>query len=336
MYKTIDLALQGGGSHGAFTWGVLERLLEVRSLVIEGVCGTSAGAMNATIMAYGLHTGGRPGAIKLLGKFWKRIADANQFSLLRPGWVDLWLSNGRMDYSPYYYASDFFTQLFSPYQFNPLDYNPLKDLLEEFVDFEVLRGSDAMKLFICATNVRTARAKIFDNSELSAEAVLASACLPHLFKAIEIDGEAYWDGGYMGNPPIYPLIDNTETEDIMLVQINPIYIKNIPRTAVEIRDRVNTLSFNASLMHEMRRINFIQKNLHLGLSTHDKLRNLFIHLISPEEEMDGLGISSKYNTRWEFLLRLRQLGRKMADQWLEKNYDKLGQESTCNIQDIFL
>ncbi|TAF66171.1 MAG: patatin-like phospholipase family protein [Cytophagales bacterium] len=336
MFKTIDLALQGGGSHGAFTWGVLERLLEVESLVIEGVCGTSAGAINATLLAAGWQKSGRQGAIRLLNKFWKKVSDTQTYSPMQPSWVDRWLGSGRMDYSPSYYMFDFFSQMFSPYQFNPMDYNPLKDLLKEFVNFEKLRKFKEIKLFVCATNVRTSRAKVFDIGEISADAVMASACLPHLFKAVEIEGEAYWDGGFMGNPPIFPLIDNTETKDIVLVQINPIQIRNIPKTSVEIRDRINEISFNASLMHEMRRINFVQKNLHLGLDKHEKLRSLLIHHISMEEVVENLGVSSKYNTNWEFLKSLKAKGRQTAEIWLKNNYEHIGNQSTCDLENIFL
>lgn len=336
MFKTIDLALQGGGSHGAFTWGVLERLLEIEGLVIEGICGTSAGAMNATMLAYGMHTGGRQGAIELLERFWKRAADHGRYGGFHSSWLDNWLGKGRLDYSPVYRFFEFYSQIFSPYQYNPLDYNPLKNLLNELVDFEALRKSTAIKLFICATNVRTSRAKVFTNAEISADAVLASACLPQLFRAVEIDGEAYWDGGYMGNPPIFPLIDDTETEDILLVQINPIYSEKVPQTAIEIRDRVNELSFNASLMHEIRRINFVQKNLDKGLKEHEKLRNLYLHLISPDKSMGNLGVSSKHNTEWTFLLELREMGRRLAELWVQDNYDKLGNESSCNLEEVFL
>jgi NTE family protein len=335
MFKTIDLALQGGGSHGAFTWGVLERLLEVNSLVIEGVCGTSAGAMNATILAYGLHKGGRKGAIELLEKFWRRAAEYQSKTFLQPTWLDKMVSSGRVDYSPAYFWLEYYTMLFSPYQFNPLDINPLQSLLEEMVDFEALRKTEVIKLYVCATNVRTSRARVFSTNEISAKAVMASACLPHLFKAVEIDGEAYWDGGFMGNPPIFPLIDDTETEDILLIQINAINSSDIPKTATEIRDRINEISFNASLMHEMRRIRFVQRMLELGLNT-GNLRDLHIHCIFPEAEMKNLGVSSKLNTDWDFLQRLRKLGRKKADEWLSKNYDKIGQESTCDIGGMFL
>lgn len=336
MFKTIDLALQGGGSHGAFTWGVLERLLEADGLVIEGVCGTSAGAMNATMLAYGLHTGGRQGAIRLLEKFWKKASQFQSQTFLQPTWLDKVFGGGRLDFSPAFYLLDWYTRYLSPYQFNPLDMNPLKDLLNELVDFEALRKTEVIKLFVCATNVRTARAKVFTTKEISADAVMASACLPHIFKAVEIDGEAYWDGGFMGNPPIFPLIDDTETEDILLIQINPIKIKDIPKTSVEIRDRINAISFNASLMHEMRRIKFVQRLLELGLNTEGKLRDLHIHCIYPEKEMNNLGATSKLNTEFSFIDGLRKLGRRSADDWLHNNYDKLGHVSTCDIRDIYL
>jgi NTE family protein len=335
MFKTIDIALQGGGSHGAFTWGVLERLLEVRSLVIEGVCGTSAGAMNATMLAYGMHIGGRQGAIDMLEKFWASAANYQKNSLLSPSWLDKLYGAGRVDNSPAFHWLDWFTNAFSPYQFNAIDINPLKDLLEKLVNFDSLRKTQAIKLFVCATNVRTARAKIFHTSEITADAVMASACLPQLFKAVEIDGEAYWDGGFMGNPPIFPLIDDTETEDILLIQINPINIKHIPKTATEIKDRINELSFNASLMHEMRRIKFVQRMLEAGVND-GLLRNLHVHCINAEEEMNNLGVSSKFNTDWDFIQKLRKLGRKVAEAWLDINYDKIGEESTCDIQKVFL
>lgn len=336
MYKTIDLALQGGGSHGAFTWGVLERFLEAESLVIEGLCGTSAGAMNSTMVAYGMHMGGREGAIKMLETFWKKTSEAFNKSPIKPSFLDRWLGTGRMDFSPSYYMFDFLTMMSSPYQYNLFDINPLRDLLLELVDFEELRKSTAMKLFVCATNVRTSRPKVFSKKDISVDAVLASACLPSLFKAVEIDGEAYWDGGFMGNPPIFPLIDDTETEDIVLVQINPIHRPEIPKTAVEIRDRINELSFNSSLMHEMRRINFVQKMLEADLNQEGKLRNLYIHHVKAEEEMTELGVSSKLNADWDFLQKLRKLGRRSADKWLDENYDNLGKQSTCNIDQEFL
>lgn len=201
LMKKIDLALQGGGSHGAFTWGVIEKLLQDNELEVGGICGTSAGAMNGTILAYGLHKGGKAEALRLLEEFWKRVSALNNFFGLQPGLYDRILGGGNMDYSPSYLAFDFFTQVFSPYQFNPLDVNPLRELLLELVDFDALRGCHKTRLFVCATNVRRCRAKVFDLSEISVDAVMASACLPYAFKAVTIDGEDYWDGGFMGNPP---------------------------------------------------------------------------------------------------------------------------------------
>jgi len=335
--KNLDLALQGGGSHGAFTWGVLERLLEDERIQIDGLCGTSAGAMNATIVAYGLMQGGRKGAINLLYKFWKKIADEQKFSFVQPSLFEkVFGDGGKLEYSPVYQVLDFYTMMFSPYQFNPLDYNPLESILESLVDFEALKSYKGCKLFVCATNVLSGRAKVFTGEEISLKAVMASACLPFLFKAVEIDGEHYWDGGYMGNPPIFPLINDTETSDILLIQINPIKIHELPRTADEIRDRINTLSFNTSLMHEMRRVNLIQRLLQLGLDLDGKSRKLNIHHINPEELMAGMSVSSKLNADWKFLLRLRAYGRQAAEEWLTENYDKIGVHSTCDLKKTFL
>ncbi|MDX1903363.1 MAG: patatin-like phospholipase family protein [Thermonemataceae bacterium] len=335
--KTLDLALQGGGSHGAFTWGVLERLLEDERIEIDGISGTSAGAMNATVFTYGMMQGGRQGAIDLLRKFWKRIADEQKFSLLQPSLFEKTFGDGgKLDYSPMYQMLDFYTLMFSPYQFNPLDYNPLESILDYLIDFEELKTYKSSKLFVCATNVLTGRAKVFSGEEISLKAVMASACLPFLFKAVEIDNEFYWDGGYMGNPPIFPLINDTNTSDILLIQINPINIKDLPRTSDEIRDRINTLSFNTSLIHEMRRVNLIQRLLQLGLDLEGKSRKLNIHHINKEDLMAGMSVSSKLNSDWKFLLRLRDYGRMAAEEWLDKNYEKIGVESTCNLKETFL
>ena len=256
--KNINLALQGGGSHGAFTWGVMERLLEEETIAFEGLCGTSAGAMNAVVAAYGLHKGGREGAISLLNKFWKQISRSQAFSPLQPSMLDRLWGNGSLQFSPAYYMFDVFTLMYSPYQFNPFNLNPLRSILENLVDFEDLQQSQ-QKLFVCATNVRTSRVKVFKCNEVCVDATLASACLPFLFQAVEIRGEAYWDGGYMGNPPLFPLIDNTKSSDIMIIQLNPVNQIEIPTTVEEIRDRVNEIGFNSSLMWEMRKINFVKK-----------------------------------------------------------------------------
>jgi NTE family protein len=334
--KHLAVALQGGGSHGAFTWGVLDRLLEEEDLHLDGFSGTSAGAMNAAVLAYGLMEGGKPLARELLTRFWQRVSEYASTSPLQPAWWDAWLGQGNMDYSPGYLLSEVTSIFLAPTQLNPLNLNPLRDILQELVDFKKLQSCEVTKIFVAATNVRRGRVKVFRMSEVSCQAVLASACLPYLYRAVTIDGEDYWDGGFMGNPPIYPLIDGTDCSDILLVQINPINIHETPTTATEIRDRVNELSFNSSLMLEMRRIHFVDKMLEQGINPEGKFRKIFFHNINPEMDMQALNVSSKYNARWTFLSRLRDLGRDYAEQWLGTHYESIGQRSTVDLKETFL
>ncbi|NJO01164.1 MAG: patatin-like phospholipase family protein [Bacteroidia bacterium] len=335
--KHLALALQGGGAHGAFTWGVLDRFLEEENLILEGFCGTSAGAMNATILAYGLHLSGRRVARELLHNFWKKTSDTAANSLLQPNWLDKTFGKqGNMNFSWGYNMLELSSLYFSPYHMNPYGYNALRDILTEMVDFERLRACRVTKLFVCATNVRRGRVRVFKLDEISIEAVLASATLPQLFHAITIEGEDYWDGGYMGNPPIFPLIDGTDCKDIMIVQINPVNIPQTPRTALEIQDRMNELSFNASLMLEMRRIDFVDRLLKEGINPNNRFRPLNFHNINPEKDIWDLNVSSKLNADWEFLTYLRDLGRTYAEEWLDKHYDHIGVESTCNIRENFM
>jgi len=334
--KRIDLALQGGGAHGAFTWGVIDRLLEDGRIDVEGIVGTSAGAMNATVTAYGLTVGGREGAREALERFWKKISQAAAFSPLQPTWLDKAISPGNMDYSPLWNFYDALSRLFSPYELNPLNLNPLRDVLCEVVDFEALRRSQAAKLFLCATNVMNGRIKVFETAEIRPEMVLASGCLPFLFQGVEIDGETYWDGGYIGNPPIFPLIYGTDTRDVLIVQINPINIKEPPRTAREILDRVNTLSFNSSLMREMRAIDFVSNLIEDGTLDEKKFKRLNIHTVDAEDVMGGLSVSSKLNADWGFLQMLFGLGRERADAFLKEHFDKIGRESSTKVAEKFL
>ena len=334
--KKLDLALQGGGSHGAYTWGILERLLEDRRIIIDGICGTSAGAMNAVITAAGLQKGGRKGAIEHLDEFWRRIAHLQSFAMIQPSAFDKIWGKGAFQLSPISNMLEYLATMYSPYQSNPLNINPLRYILADMVDFEKLKATRYNKLFICATNVRTSQAKVFDNETMSLDAVLASACLPFIFQAVEIDGEAYWDGGYMGNPPLYPLIDNTRTSDIMIVQINPIRIPNIPKTVDEIRDRINEIAFNSSLIHDIRQINLVRKMLERGINIDGKFRDLFIHNIAPERLMAKLSSKTKLNADLKFLLKLKKYGKSAADRWLKENFDKIGNESTCDIEEVFL
>jgi len=334
--KKINLALQGGGSHGAFTWGVLDRLLEDDRLDVEGLVGTSAGAMNTVICAYGLAKGGKDEARTLLRDFWKRISEAAKSGPLQPSWLDKLHSRGNMDFSPMWMIYDNLSRMFSPYELNPSDLNPLRDLIVDMVDFEFLNNTDKIKVFVCATNVLNARITVFDNKKITDKAVMASACLPFLFQAVEIEGEYYWDGGYMGNPPIYPLIYNTKSSDVLIVQINPINIPDVPRTARTILDRINTLSFNSSLMREMRMIQFVTTLIDQGTLSREKYKRMNIHTVDAEMELSQLGVSSKLNADWDFLTHLFMLGRRKADVFLERHYEQIGKESTTDIMYKFM
>ncbi|HTZ81421.1 MAG TPA: patatin-like phospholipase family protein [Stellaceae bacterium] len=335
--KTLNLALQGGGAHGAFTWGVLDRLAEDERIVVDGISATSAGAMNAVVFTYGWSQGGREGARQALADFWRRIGHAAMLGPLQPSWLDRVTHNHSLEFSPAFLALDLISRLFSPYQFNPLNQNPLRDVLEASVDFEALRRADCpIKLFLSATNVRSGKVKVFERQEICPDRTLASACLPFLFQAVEIDGEHYWDGGYMGNPALFPLIYNCESRDIVVVHINPLHREKLPRTATEIMNRINEISFNSSLMREMRAISFVTRLIEEGRVNGDGLRHLLIHSISAEEEMGRLGVASKLNGDWEFLTHLHDIGREHADRWLTENFDRLGVESTVDIRQQYL
>lgn len=334
--KHIALALQGGGAHGAFTWGVLDRLLEVDEIVADAICGTSAGALNAVACSYGLHIGGPKKAKEILEELWQQISTSGGF-LFKPSMWDKYMSGGDIYNSPGYMWFNTMTQFFSPYNFNPFNFNPLRDILNELIDFKELQLYNQKKIFICATNVKTNRAKIFSNKEITAESVLASACLPFLFQAVEIDGEHYWDGGYMGNPPIFPLITNTTVKDVVLVKINSINIPAVPTTARDISDRVNEISFNSSLINEMKLIHYRNELLRNGiLKVDDKTnREIFIHTISGFNVLHELSYSSKMNTSWEFLLMLKEKGRDVASKWIDNEFKQVGLNSTFDVEEHF-
>ncbi len=335
--KHISVALQGGGSHGAFTWGVLDRLLQQEDLVLDGFCGTSAGAMNATILAHGLQLGGREKARELLKLFWTKISKASAQSMMQPTWLDKMMGKGNMDFSPGYMLGELMGMFLSPYQTGMGDVNPLKDILLSIVDFEKLKSCTKTKLFVCATDVKQGKAKVFDMTHISVDAVMASGCLPFMFKAVNINGVDYWDGGYMGNPPISPLINQTDTTDILIVQINPIVIKETPTTPIDIRDRVNEINFNASLILEMDKLELISRMIDAGVHFDEKLfRKIHIHNINPESDIAHYNVSSKINASAEFLEYLFHLGTNYADQWLAKNYNDIGKKSTCDVKKTFL
>jgi NTE family protein len=335
--KHLTLALQGGGAHGAFTWGVLDRLLEDDRLLIEGISGTSAGAMNAAVVVAAMADGGPKAAQALLAQFWEQVAEGGRFSIFQPTLFDRMFGNpANLDLSPLYQGFDLLTRSLSPYQLNPTGDNPLREPLEKLIDFDKVRATDGVKLFVSTTNVRTGKIRVFRNHELTADVLLASACLPQLFKAVEIDGEHYWDGGFMGNPAMFPLIYNCRASDILLVEINPIRIEEIPTTARGIADRMNSISFNATMMREMRTIAFVTRLLERHrLTGRSGLRRMFFHMVQAEEEMAKFGVSSKYNLDWDFLRTLRKLGRDRADQWLKVNFDLLGNDSSVDLEKLF-
>jgi NTE family protein len=334
--RIVNLALQGGGAHGAFAWGVLDRLLEEESITFEGISATSAGAMNATVLAYGLTEGGRDGARTALANFWRRISHAGAFSPLQPTLWDRMTHNHGLEHSPAYLVFDLVTRLLSPYQFNPLNHNPLREVLEAVVDFERLRRGCAVKLFLSATNVRSGKIKVFGHEEVSADAVLASCCLPFLFHAVEIDGEHYWDGGYMGNPAIFPLIYNCDSADVIVVHINPMNRSELPTTAGAILNRINEISFNSSLMREMRAIAFVSRLIDDGKVVDGSLRRMLIHAIEAEDFMTSLGVSSKLNPDWEFLTHLKDVGRARAGAWLDAHAAALGHVTTVDLGTRYL
>ena len=332
----IDLALQGGGAHGAFTWGVLDRLLEDDRIEIEAISGTSAGAMNAVVLADGLDRGGKEGAIKALRTFWRGVSDAGSFSPMQRTLFDRMFGRWTLDWSPGYIMADLMSRLVSPYQMNPLDINPVRMLVTKLVDFEHVRDATGIKIFVAATNVRTGKLKIFRRGEMTADMVVASACLPYMFQAVEIDGEAYWDGGFMGNPSLAPLLEECESRDIVIVQINPVQRDNIPRTAHDILNRVNEITFNASLMKDIRYISQVMKHIKNTGPENEQRGELLFHRINADEELKSLGVSSKFNTEWAFMEHLHDVGHRTTSSWLDANYQSLSNHSTLDVDSVYL
>lgn len=341
--QLIDLALQGGGSHGAFTWGVLDRLLEDETLEISGISGTSAGAMNAVALAAGLMEGGREGARACLRRFWEKVAQTSPFTHLETGPIGQWVGSDnpllQQFTSTWQQAVRFVGSQFSPYQLNPLNLNPLRDILEQTVDFERVRACHRTQLFIAATHVATGELRVFRQSELTADMVLASACLPLLFQAVEIDGEAYWDGGYAGNPTLMPLIAETPADDLLVVQINPSRRDQVPIHAHDILDRAGEVTFNASLLKELRTIGLIKELLEdAGRPDSCYRRPLFrriddlrLHQLDAQDQLAAFGPASKTQTNWGFLSQLHTIGREAADHWLALHRHQVGRRSSVDL-----
>jgi NTE family protein len=329
--KRITLALQGGGSHGAFTWGVLDRLLEEPALEIEAISGTSAGAMNGAVLAYGLMVGGPDAAKRSLNEFWRSVSEAGE-SVFNPS---RYLRDWPVVKSLVPIWDDVLSHFWSPYD-NPLYRNLLEPLLAAAIDFERLRRGEKPKLFVCATNVKTNERKIFEPAELSLNALLASACLPSLFQAVEVDGEYYWDGGYLGNPALAPLLEFCQ--DILIVEVNPLHRHEVPMRASDILDRLNEITFNAALVQEINVINTMNKMIENGNLVNTRYKPIRFHAIDAEREMSGLGVSSKTNTDWGFLRRLHTWGRKSAEAWLKDSggFANVGICASCDVDAKFV
>lgn len=348
--KTLNLALQGGGAHGAFTWGVLDALLEEENLEFEGITATSAGSMNAAALASGYMKSGREGARAALEDFWRAISQTGDVwgaARAKASWNTLegsnpfvkWFGIDDLDESAMFAMTEALNWTFSPYQLNPLGLNPLRDVLKKTVDCAAIRSCNYFKLFICATNVRTGAAKVFGNGEIGIDALLASAALPFLFQAVEIDGEAYWDGGYMGNPSLWPLFYEAQCRDILLVHINPIVRTELPRRAYAIQNRLNEITFNSSLLKELRAIAFVKKLIAedmLKAGHKAQYKDILMHAVRSDAVMSDLSVASKYDTSWEFLTRLRALGRKQGRAWLRKNLSHVGVSDTVDLQAEYL
>ena len=325
----VDFALQGGGSHGAYTWGVLDRLMEEPWLQIEAISGTSAGAMNAALVADGWMEGGAEGARAALDAYWQRVSKAAAFSPLQRSPLDRLMGRWTLDTSPAYVAMDLMARVLSPYDLNPLGFNPLRDILTDSIDFGRLARAP-IKLFITATNVRTGRGRIFRNAEITADVLLASACLPTMFQAIEIDDDPYWDGGYAGNPTLTPLVRESDACDIILVQINPRERPERPRTANEVLNRLNEISFNSPLMKELRMIALLHQVADPGHGEGARWAGMLTHRIMSDTLAD-FGASSKLNAEWEFVSLLKQEGRKCAEAFLAAHGEDIGKRSTADL-----
>jgi NTE family protein len=333
--RPISLALQGGGAHGAFQWGLLDRLLEYGELDIQSISAASAGAMNAVCLVSGMLEGGTEGARAKLESFWRAVSQGGSGGMFGEN-VMTRMATDWFHSNPVSSYLQTFTPTVSPYDFNPLNLNPLREILKEQIDFKAIREQSNINLFIAATAVRTSQAKLFHAAELTPEHILASACLPDVFQAVEIDGVAYWDGGYLANPPIWPLVQ-CRPRDILLLLLNPIMSKTTPRSTTEIMDRLNELSFNASLLAELRTLATVQDLINRGLlKTASGYLRLRFHMISADKSLHDLKLSSKANTDWSFLQELMKRGRAAADAWLMQDLPMVGERSSVDLGKTFL
>ncbi len=334
--KRVNLALQGGGAHGAFTWGVLEQILADERLAIEGISGTSAGAINAVMLADGLTRGGREEAQKRLADFWRAASSTGNLPVLQRAVMERLLSFTPLEGTPVQAWIDAVSRYFSPYDVNPLNINPLKELIEHFVDFEKLQANSDLQIFISATNVQTGRVRVFPREKITAAAVMASACLPLLFRAVEIDGVPYWDGGYLGNPVIFPFFRTTTTEDVLVVQINPLVRQATPTSASEIMNRINEITFNSSLIGEYRAIEFVARLIDQGRLPRGigpgEYRRINMHRIVLDRFGTHFDAFSKLSTDYDFFDMLHVSGKRAARRFLDEHFDYIGVKSTVDLR----
>jgi NTE family protein len=334
--QPIDLALQGGGSHGAFTWGVLDCLLEDDSLDFSAISGTSAGALNAAVMITGYAANGRRGAREALTEFWREISRSGSiFSPFSAAGNNNSSNPFSVENLPGYQWMGSLFRSFSPYELNPLNLNPLRDVVRRHVDPEAIHRSE-VALFVTATSVRTGQARLFTGQDVTLDTLMASACLPFLFQAVEIDGEPFWDGGYTGNPAIFPLIYDSYALDVLLVRIIPLAREGTPTRSMDIIDRVSEITFNASLISEMRAINFVSRLLKENKLDKTQYKDLRLHMVADDKGLAPFNASSKSNTDRAFLEQLFDLGRTAAQQWLAHDRQWVGVKSSMDLEGTFL
>ena len=338
--RGLSLALQGGGAHGAFEWGILDRLLEDETIEIKAVTAASAGAMNAVCLAHGMTVGGRDEARKTLDAFWRGTNRAGGQNVFGDSsiWTKAFAGPDWLKNSPGWRMAETFAMSLSPYEFNPFNLNPLHDILEASVNFEAIREHSPIKLYIAATAVRRSKAKIFRETELTARHIMASACLPQVFQAVEIDGEPYWDGGFLANPPLWPLFYDDTPDDILVVSLNPFVREETPKSPGEIMDRLNEIAFSAPLTAELRAVAFVQELIEKDRLTPEArghYRHIRMHAIEADGWIDDLSMGSKSNTEWTFLNDLRSRGRAAAEEWLKTCFADVGVRSSVDLQARF-